>query len=353
MKHAAALVALLLIFLFTNAQINQVTGRVLDEQGKPLQGASIHVLNTTNGAITDIDGSYTLLNIPAGAQKIALVYLGLTPDTINVTIGSEKKIQLQPVTLKEKQEQMGEVVITSSLKQGGEAKAINITKNSEKLITVISAENIAKYPDHNGAEALKRVAGAAVQYDKGEGAYISLRGTPLDWTATLVNGNRLPVADEENFTRTFEFEVLPADLVDYIEVTRTVTPDMDGDNVGGAINFKTKYEVDRRSLEVSLAGGMSALTLKPSGNLHFSWADVSKNKKFSYAISTSYYGRYYGAQAYLLAYGSNFNQAANRFELKDYDGTRQTVGGNLFLQYKFSPKFKLTGKILVGTMLDD
>ena len=353
MRKSALVYIFSLLITLANAQSAQLTGKVTDEKGESLPGTSIHVLGTTTGTISEFDGSYSLIISEAGPKQLVFFYLGLKADTVSVTVEAGKVLNMPPVMLHQNVQTKGEVVISGSIEQGSEAKAINIIKNSVRLVSVVSAETISKYPDHNGAESLKRVAGAAVQNDKGEGAYISLRGTPLDWTATLVNGNRLPIADEENFTRIFEFEVLPSDLVDYIEVTRTVTPDIDGDNIGGSINFKTKSDVDHRIFNIDVAGGTSALTAKPTGSLHFLWADQSKNKKFSYAVNGSYYGRYYGAQAYLLAYGSNFNQGINRFELKDYGGTRQTAGGNLFLQYKFSSKFTLDAKILAGTMIDD
>lgn len=335
------------------AQTGSVTGTVYNPGKEALPGAYVLLSGTNAGAISELDGGFSLFNVPVGKQQLVISYLGYGNDTLTIHITAGQTLKLGAIVLQEAGHNLSEVEIKAGLKKGSESKAINITKSSSRVITVISSENISKLPDKNAAETVKRIAGAAVQNNKGEGAYISLRGTPLDWTATLMNGDRIPVADEENTSRIFEFEVLPSDLIDYVIVSRTVTPDIEGDNIGGSINFLTKSAVEERTFKVNMALGASVLARKPTGNLNFLWGDVSKNKKFSYVINGSYFGRYYASQGYKLAFGSNYNHGLNRFELKDYDGTRQSFGGNFACEYKLSDKIKLGMKAISGGMLDD
>lgn len=348
------LLSFFLAFIFCNtfAQKGAVTGSV-SGAGEPLNGANVQVAGTALGSVTDSAGRFTLSGIDAGRQKIVISYLGFKSDTLNVTIAAGQTLPLGKLILQGGEKNMREVEVRGRLNRGSDQKAINMTRNSTRVVTVVSAETIGKLPDKNAAETVKRIAGAAVQNNKGEGAYISLRGTPLDWTATLINGDRLPVADEDNTSRIFEFEVLPSDLVDYVEVNRTVTPDIEGDNIGGSINFLTKAAVDERTFKVNFAAGASVLSRKPSGNFNFLWGDVSKNKKFNYVINGSYFGRYYASQGFKLAFGSNYNQGINRFELKDYDGDRHTAGGNIAWRYKPSDKVRFGMKAMVGSMVDN
>jgi len=345
---------LLFIFpVFAFSQTGSINGRILSVNKEALPGAQIIVAGTTNGTIADANGNFEIKNIAARKIQLIISYLGYKSDTLEKNIAANENLKLGEIILKEESKNLNEVEIKSALKKGSENKAISITKNSSRVVTMISSETIGKLPDKNAAETVKRVAGAAVQNNKGEGAYISLRGTPLDWTATLVNGDRLPVADEENTSRIFEFEVLPSDLVDYVEVNRTVTPDIEGDNIGGSINFLTKGAVEERTFKINAAAGASVLSRKPSGNFNFLWGDVSKNKKFTYVVNGSYFGRYYASQAFKLAYGSNYNQGINRFELKDYDGDRHTTGGNFAWQYQPNSKFRFGMKAMTGYMLDN
>lgn len=334
------------------AQAGSVTGFVKAYNGEPLAGATVFVINGP-GNTTDVNGYFNLPAVTPGAHSLVVNYIGFVSDTLIINIKAGETIVLNDIQLKEGGLNLNEVEIVTDLAKGSEEKAISLTRNSSRLVTVVSSENISKLPDKNAAESVKRIAGAAVQNNKGEGAYISLRGTPLDWTATLVNGDRLPVADEENTSRIFEFEVVPSDLIDYIFVSRTVTPDIEGDNIGGAINFVTRTAVDQRTFRINAAIGYSFLAQKPTGNLNFLWGDRSKNKKFSYVINGSYFGRYYASHTYKLAFGSNYNHGLNRLELKDYDGSRNTMGANFSWEYKFNDNIKIGQKMIFGTMLDD
>jgi outer membrane receptor protein involved in Fe transport len=237
--------------------------------------------------------------------------------------------------------------------QSNEASAIKMQRENKKIVTIISREGLQKNPDKNVAEAMQRVAGAVVQKNKGEGSVVSLRGTPTDWTATTLNGDRLPVADEENTSRTFEFEVLPSNLIDYISVVRSVTPDMEGDNIGGSINFQTGTPPTAKLVKFNFAGGYNELARKPLGEGNLSLGNTTKNGKLGYLVNLSSYNRYYAADVYRLIYGSNFNHGVNRFELKDYEGVRNTFGAHLCAAYKPSARLTLTPKIVFGTMLDD
>lgn len=335
------------------AQTGTVTGYVYNEANEPIYAANVFIATTNHGVITEETGIFTLLNIPIGNQQIIIKYLGYKTDTFTVNISPNNTLNLGRLVIKQNSHNLSEVEINANLKAGSDNKAISNTRNSTRVVTVVSAESIGKLPDKNAADAVKRIAGASVQNNRGEGAYIALRGTPLDWTATLINGDRMPIADEENTSRVFEFEVMPSELIDFIVVSRTVTPDIEGDNIGGSINFLTKSETDKRLLKINAAVGASVLARKPSGTFNILWGDVSKNKKFSYILNGSYFGRYYAAQGMKLAFGSNYNHGLNRYELKDYDGERHTTGGNFSWAYTVNDKVKFGQKLMVGSMLDN
>ncbi len=346
------LVFLLVSFLSVQAQTGSVSGTVADST-EVLAGASVAISGTTIGITTDLNGNFLLSNIPVGKRTLLVTFLGYQKYTREITIEAGKTLNLGKLMILVEAKGVKEVTVESQMKKGSENQAINMTKNSQRVITVISSENIKKLPDKNAADALKRVAGVAIQNNKGEGGYVSMRGTPNDWTSTLINGDRLPVADEENTSRSFEFEVLPSDLIDRIDVTRTVTPDLEGDNVGGSINFILKEPVDKRTLMVNAAVGYDGLAKKPMGNLNILWGDVSKNKKFKYVLNATVRERYYAADAIKFIYGNNFNHAINRYELKDYSGNRTNFGANGGFEAVVTPKFKLGMKAMTGIMYDN
>ena len=102
----------------------------------------------------------------------------------------------------------------------------------------VSADQVGKFPDSNIGDALKRINGINVQYDQGEARFGQVRGTSADLSSVTINGNRLPSAEGD--TRNVQLDLIPADMVQTIEVNKVVTSDMDGDAIGGSINLVTK-----------------------------------------------------------------------------------------------------------------
>ncbi|MBS1683166.1 MAG: carboxypeptidase-like regulatory domain-containing protein [Bacteroidetes bacterium] len=331
---------------------SSITGSVADGK-EPLPGASVIIDGTTTGSTADEKGHFTIHEVAPGKYILVISYLGYQKKKLSVTVHDAAPLNVGSIQLQADNTNLSEVTVKGKHRQGSETQAIDMTKNSQRVVTVISSENIKKLPDKNAADALKRVAGVAIHTNKGEGGYVSLRGTPVDWTSTLISGDRLPVADEENTSRSFEFEVLPADLIDRIEVTRTVTPDMEGDNVGGSINFILKEPVDKRTFVLNSGLGFNLLSKKPTGNLNLLWGDVTKDGKFKYVVNATVRENFYEVDAYKLIYGNNFNHAINRYDLKDYSGNRTNFGTNAGFDWQISPKVKLAFKGMTGLMWDN
>jgi TonB-dependent receptor len=356
LKRAGGIVFLLVVLLqYSVVAQHTITGRVLSKDG-PLIGAVVAIPNTQWGTNTDTAGKFIIKDVPSGKYIVEYNYAGYEKKTMNITVGKKREKEeenIGDVVLKEDAKQISEVTIKGAMKKGSEIDALHLTKASTKIVTVLSQEGMSKLPDKNVAEAVQRVAGAKMERNKGEGSNISLRGTPGDWTATLVNGDRLPTADEENPSRTFEFEVFPSNLVDYIFVTRSVTPDFEADNVGGAVNFQTIAPAEKRTIKANIGSGANLIAGKPLYDVNFTYGDISKNKKWSFSLSGSYYTRPYGADAFLLTYGSPYNHSINRVELKDYFGDRTTIGSNAVVQFKPNDKLTFAAHFMQGSMDDD
>lgn len=341
--------------MFSLVAIAQQTGLkgVVTDGKEPMPGASIYLSPAHMGTLTDAEGKFEFKGLGPGSYNISVTHIGFDSLVLAVLVDTGKVLELPTVVLKENGRQLSEVKIIGDFEKGSAAKALSMTRNANKVLTVVSAATIQSMPDKNVADAMQRVAGASVKKSKGEGSTVSLRGTPEDWTATLINGSRLPTADETSASRIFDFQVFPSTLVDYIVVNRTVTPDMEGDNIGGVINFLTKAPPDEKTLEFDLAGGYGLLARKPSLNGNFLYGNTSKNKKLSYLVNGSFYTRAYAADAPVLAYGTNFNHSLARYELKKYTGERHTLGMNAAVEYKPGERFTIGAKFLMGGLNDE
>ena len=65
-----------------------------------------------------------------------------------------------------------------------EAAALQVQKNSDSIVSVVSSDAAGRLPDQNIAQATGRLPGVAVERDQGQARYISIRGAPNYWTTT-------------------------------------------------------------------------------------------------------------------------------------------------------------------------
>lgn len=163
--------------------------------------------------------------------------------------------------------QVDTVVVTgirASLQASVQAK-----RNANAVIDVITAEDIGKFPDKNVAESLQRVPGVTIQREFGEGERISIRGTAPTLNRTLLNGHAVATADwfildQFKASRSFNYLMLPSEIVGKVEVFKSPVADIDEGGVGGTVNVHTRKPLDLAPLSVS--GSVQAFHDEKSGD---------------------------------------------------------------------------------------
>ena len=232
-----------------------IRGAVSDEQGF-LPGAHVRLEGTKYSAVTNIRGEYLFKDVEFGSYTIKVSYLGYETyeETISISDSSTLSYDIKMV---EGGQNLDEVVVIGN--RGGQAKALNRQKESNTIKNVISEEQIKSFPDLNTAEVLQRVSGVTIQRDMGEGRFVALRGTSPSLTNVTVNGEQVAVSN--GASRTVELDVISAAQLSGIEVTKVITPNMDGNAIGGSVNLVTRSAFDRSRtlLKATIGGGKSYL----------------------------------------------------------------------------------------------
>ena len=229
-----------------------IYGRVTNAAGAPLPGAEVLVRGTSQRAVTNTQGEFTLPTA-SGAMVLDVNYLGLpsTSQTVVTTPGEDANVAV--VLGAQSATDVADVIVTGVITDGV-ARSLNQQKNADGTVNVLSADAIGRYPDPNVAESLQRVQGIAIQRDQGEGRYINVRGAPAAFTAVSVDGVAIPAVSPT--TRAVDLDTLPSDIVSSVEVSKTLTPAQDADSIAGAVDIKTRSPFDKRRLAVSgYAGG--------------------------------------------------------------------------------------------------
>ena len=228
-----------------------IRGTVADaSSGEFLPGAHVLLEGTKYQTITNVDGIYLLNNVDPGDYNPLVSYLGYERHSQTVAVpatGGEIVVEIKMTGASELM-LLQEVTVVGN--RFGQAKALNQQKESDNIKNVISQEQIERFPDLNTAEVLQRVPGVTIQRSNGEGRFIALRGTSPTLTNVTVNGEQIAVSNGSQ--RVVELDVINANQLGGIEVTKVVTPDMDGNAIGGSVNLKNKsaFEYASRVLAV-------------------------------------------------------------------------------------------------------
>jgi outer membrane receptor protein involved in Fe transport len=242
--------------LDAQSQTASISGRVTDAAtGAPLAGADVAVDGTAFITSTDRTGAFRLSGLPAGDYSLLVLYLGHRDERASVTLTPG-----QPLTVDVKLAPSGfseQVEVRAEPIGEGEAAALNQQRTALNITNIVSADQIGSFPDPNAAEAASRIPGVSIARDQGEGRYVLIRGTEPRLNSMLIDGERIPAPEGD--LRQVALDAVPADQLQAIEVSKALTPDMDADAIGGAVNLVTKQAVSKPTALFSVAGGYNAL----------------------------------------------------------------------------------------------
>ncbi len=172
-----------------------------------------------------------------------------------------------------------------------EAAALQVQKNSDSLVSVVSSDAAGRLPDQNIAQATGRLPGVAVERDQGQARYISIRGAPNYWTTLSFDG--INVVSPEG--RDARFDSIPSAIAAQIIVSKAVTPDMPGETVSGNVNVITRSAFDYEGFHFAgKAGyGIAELGNRPQyeGSAVVSTRVPAGEGEIGVLVSGSYYQR--------------------------------------------------------------
>jgi TonB-dependent receptor len=230
-------------------------------------------------------------------------------------------------------EPLEEITITSI--RDSAAAAVEQQKNADGVTNVVAGDTVGKLPDSNIAEALQRVSGISIQRDQGEGRYINVRGAPSEFTNITVNGVSLPAPDP--FTRAIDLDVVPANIADTLEISKTLLPSQEADSIAGAVNIKTKSAFKKPGLQFNaeLGGSYNEFGGTHDERASFSLSNTMLNDTLGVSLSTSYGKTDRQLDNIETAWGRNGSVFAPIESLfKDYDTVRERIAVTGNVEYR-------------------
>ena len=231
-----------------------IRGRVIDSAGGVLQGATVTLVPNGGSVVTDKQGAFSVAGLPPGSYTIQVHYVGFDAFTKSVEVAAGASIQVD-ATLSVAGH--SEEILVSSARPRGEAQDVNRQRTSDNIVQVLSSEVITSLPNANIADAVGRLPSVTLERDEGEGKYVQIRGTEPRLSNTTVDGVNLP--SPESGVRQIKLDTVASDLVDSVEINKTLQANMDGDGIGGSVNMRTKTAADRPMAMLSGMGGYTPI----------------------------------------------------------------------------------------------
>ena len=251
----------ILLISFSNSIFSAVIkGRVNDlKTGEELVGATIFVKELKKGIVSGLDGSFVIKNIPDGNYSISCSFIGYQTIEKNIEV-HDRDNQAINFSLISLTKELNQVVITAHQERNTDISARFSERTSNQIISVTSARAIEISPDLTVANVIQRVSGVALERNStGDGQYAILRGMDKRFNYTMVNGMKIPSPDNKN--RFVPLDIFPSELLDRLEVTKSLTANMEGDGIGGATNMVMKDAPMHKQITANLATGYNTLFL--------------------------------------------------------------------------------------------
>lgn len=242
------------VLFFGTAQIttaqNALKGVVVDKTtGEPVIGATIYFKNLKKGASTNLDGNYSIENIPAGTHTMEIAcisYKTISLPDMEIKPGKNEF----DIVMEESATQLNEIVVSSVKRMNSEIAMVQATRTASVVMSGVSGRQISRSQDRSAAEVVKRIPGVSVINDR----YIIVRGLAGRYNNVWINNTAVPSTEAD--TRSFSFDMLPSSQLESIMIVKSPSAEIPADFSGGFVKIATKSMPDKNELFISY--GMNA-----------------------------------------------------------------------------------------------
>jgi len=330
------------------AYAGEIVGTVTDATGtRALQGTDLHIVELGRVEQAGRDGSFRFPDVPAGQYTLEADYIGAQRARITVNVTETGTVTANVI--------LGTASDILVIGQSASlSSSLSRQRAADGVESVLTRDSIGQFPDQNVAESLRRLPGVNVLADQGEGRFVSVRGLDPELNAASINGTRIPAPESD--VRSVALDVVPAELIESIEVKKSLTPDMDADTIGASIEINTTSAFDRKKdlFSVKLEGSYNdyADALTPKGSFDFSKRITDD---FGIAGGFSYYKRKFETDNIEAADWGITDAGvayAEEIQYRDYDVERERIGGSLSLDWRASDTTKLYARGLYSEFSD-
>jgi len=318
------------------ARGGSVTGTVTDTSQAILPGATVKLDPGGLTAVSDSAGKFTIYHVAPGTYTVTVDYVGFSTFSTKVTVAD---LQVGTVTAVLGVGSATESILVTVERAHGEAEAINLERSTDNILDILPLSVITSLPNANIADALDRLPGVTLERDEGEGKYVQIRGTEPRLSNLTVDGVVIP--SPEGGVRQVKLDTIPADLVESVQIFKTLQANQSGDAIGGSVNLVTKTAGERPT--ASLYFGQGYTPIATGALVDEVVGTVGKRFGQDHRLGVLFSGTYdyNGRKTYDLepvpgVLPDNITPTYTTAELRQYEFTRHRYGFGGSGDYKIS-----------------
>lgn len=361
MKLRSAPLAVAIALCSTNAFADgQLEGRLStvnnsSQSDTSLNGMTITLDELSRETLTSEGGRYRFNQISAGNYTLIVTQGGNIIATEKVTISDDQTTRADILVTAANADD--EILVVGQVAQL--QRALDRERFAANSISAVDSDAIGQLPDSNAAEALQRVPGLSIERDQGEGRFVRIRGIGAELNSVTVNGAQVPAP--EAGSRAVALDVIPSALLSSLTVTKTLTPDMDANAIGGTVDIKSLSPLDQDGAFATVQANTSYDQQSEQNNPSLAASvgnafELNGDQRLGVALALSWDSRNFGSDNIETGGAWDFEEdpaLLEEIEMREYSIKRERLGAALNLEYEVNQDHSFYLNNLYSRFSDD
>ncbi|MBE7537675.1 MAG: TonB-dependent receptor [Opitutaceae bacterium] len=245
-----------------------IEGRIINlASGDALARAQVRIQGTSLETLSNEAGEYRFANVAPGTANVTASYSGFEPATRSTEVVAGRTVMLD-YSMRLVDSGAGETIhlekfTVTEQALTAEALAINEQRVADNIKNVVAFEEFGNMGEGNPGEFLKYVPGVSITFGPAIATEIAIRGMPANGTLVLEEGNEIASSTGD---RSFELTGAATGNIERIEITKSPTPDMPANAIGGSMNIIGKSGFSSRRPQLTYSAFYTVNTLRDNPN---------------------------------------------------------------------------------------